>query len=157
MKKEPVTNLVFNEVVSRLKNIQAGDKYWCSPKVYDYKKTVEQSECPAIILYQADDAWNTGSQASPANEAMGNVKINIDQQIIIAVFHESVEKLNRLKADIEIALLNGTGNLLLRTDSNPPVTYKLGGPTMALPPDDLALGNARFILTAFYQRQHGDP
>jgi len=157
MKKEPVANLVFTEVLKRLKAIQAGENYFCSPMVYDYKKQLDPKEFPAIVLYQAGDEWASGGKENATSEAMGKTAFEVRQQIIITLFHDSVEQLNRLKADVEIALFTSTGNLLKPTATSPGVSYKLGGPTMALPPDDLMLGHARFVLTALYQRAHGDP
>ena len=158
-KKEPITNLVFAEVLKRLKAIQAGDSYFCSPMVYDYKKQLESKEFPAIVLYQAGDEWSTGG-GNGSNDACGNVEINVSQQIIITLFHDSVEQLNRLKADVEIALrVNDlkAGNLLLPAGENSGVAYALQGPVMALPPEDLMMGHARFTLTAIYSRAHGSP
>lgn len=147
--KEPTSNLVFEAVLLRLRDIKAGETFFCSPTVYSRKVLIESHQCPAIVVYQSGDAWE--------EEACGNVEIEVSQQMIICLFHESPQQLNRLKADVEIALKIGTGYLLKQTTTDPAATYKLGGPSMAVPGEGLELGDARFILTATYKRSHGTP
>jgi hypothetical protein len=155
--KEPTTNLVFEAVLLRLRDIKAGEIYFCSPTVYSQKTTIESHQCPAIVVYQSGDEWQTGVGANSTNEACGNVEIQVAQQMILCLFHKQPETLNRLKADVEIALKAGSGYLLRQTATDPAATYKLGGPSMALAGEGLELGDARFILTALYNRPHGTP
>ena len=149
MPKEPIANLVFEEVLTRLRSIREGEKYWCSPFVYDSKTLPERDRMPAIVVYQSDDEWSV--------EAMGNVKIDVSQQIIICMFHLTPQAINRLRADVEKALLVGSGYLLKKSADYPAVTYSLAAPSMTVANEGMELGDAQFVLKAFYQREHGEP
>jgi hypothetical protein len=158
--KEPTTNLVFEAVLLRLRDIKAGEIYFCSPTVYSRKVLIESHQCPAIVVYQAGDEWKTGGGANPSSEACGAALISVAQQMIICLFHDSPQTVNRLKADVEIALRGNeskSGNLIAPTATDPGVTYKLQGPSMSVAGEGLELGDARFILTAIYSRNHGTP
>lgn len=147
--KEPTSNLVFEAVLLRLRDIKSGETFFCSPTVYSKKVQIENHQCPAIVVYQAGDEWDS--------EACGTVELGVRQQMIICLFHDSPETLNRLKADVEIALKIGSGYLLRQSATDPAVTYTLAGPTMAVAGDGLDLGNAQFVLHAIYKRSHGTP
>ncbi len=149
MPKEPITNAVFNAVLLRLRAIKAGETYFCSPTVFSRKVQIESHQCPAIVVYQTGDEWSL--------EACGNVDFEVRQQMLICLFHDSPETLNRLKADVEIALKIGSGYLLRQSATDPAVTYTLAGPTMAVASEGLELGNAQFVLNATYKRAHGTP
>lgn len=153
MPKEPITNTVFNVILSRLRAIKEGDTYFCSPTVYSEKRQVEHNDCPAIVVYQRGETWRVGTD----DQACGQVEIEVDQNVIICIFHTTTEKVNRLKADAEKALFVGGGYLLKQTATDPAVTYKLGGPLGTVAGEGLELGDAQFLLTAFYKRTHGTP
>ena len=160
MPKEPITNAVFNAVLLRLRAIKAGENYFCSPVVHDQKINVERHMCPAIVVYQAGEEWAVNGGGNTETGACGNVQMSVAQQIIICLFHTAPELINRLKADVEIALrVNDlkAGNLLLPVGEQSGVAYSLQGPASASPGEGLELEDARFTLTAIYSRAHGSP